>query len=296
MNKAGLIDMSSVLGVGIATLDIIQLVERYPVEDQELRALEHRRARGGNATNTLVVLGQLDHSCAWAGVLPKEPDADFVCRDLERYGIDLSLVQRLSHGKLPVSCITLSRATGSRTIVHYRDLPEYPFRAFDRIDLSYFDWIHFEGRAVDELELMLKKTAAAGVPCSLEVEKGREGIERLFPHADVLIFSRAYASARGFDTPRAFLADALPSRKNIYLAWGEEGGWCRAADGVLHHSPAPRVEVVDSVGAGDVFNAAVIHGHLRGWGAERTLQWAVRLAAAKCQRQGFDGLGEVGDG
>lgn len=287
--------MSSVLGVGTATLDIIQLVERFPGEDEELRALEHRRARGGNATNTLVVLSQLGHSAAWAGVLPQEPDAALVARELEQQGIDLSLVQSLPHGKVPVSCITLSRATGSRTIVHYRDLPEYSFRAFEQIDLAAFDWLHFEGRAVEELEPMLRKTAGAGVPCSLEIEKPREGIERLFSHADVLIFSRAYVLARGFDAPGAFLAGAQVPRKHIYLAWGEEGGWCRDVDGVLHHHPAPRIEVVDSLGAGDVFNAAVIHGHLQGWGMDKTLQWAVTLAAAKCQRQGFDGLGEVGD-
>jgi len=283
--------MTRVLGVGIATLDLIHRVERYPEEDEELRALSLRRARGGNATNTLVTLAQLGHACAWAGVLPQEPDSDLVEQDLLRYGIDTAPVLRPERGKLPLSCILLARDNGSRTIVHYRDLPEYPARAFEALALDPFDWIHFEGRAVEELGPMLQRARGRGVPVSLEVEKPRPGIEALFPRADVLLFSRAYARARGYDHARAFLEEVAPPGREAWLAWGEEGGWCRDSAGGIHSCPAPRIQVVDSVGAGDVFNAAVVHGHLQGWPAPRILEKAVALSAAKCEREGFDGLG-----
>ena len=285
--------MSSVLGVGIATLDIINLVERYPAEDEEVRAVAQRRARGGNATNTLVVLSELGHRCAWAGVLPREADGEFVRAELQRHRIDLRHVERPVKGKLPVSCILASRRTGSRTIVHYRDLPEYSFAAFDRIDLSPFHWLHFEGRAVQELAPMLEKAAARPVPVSLEVEKQREGIEALFGLADLLLFSRVYALSRGFDSPEAFLRQAVPGGREAWLAWGSAGAWCRDRQGRLHFHAAPSTEVVDSLGAGDTFNAGVIHGHLSGWALPRILEGAVTLASAKCAREGFDGLAEV---
>jgi len=283
--------MPRVLGVGIATLDIISLVERYPAEDDELRALSQRRVRGGNATNTLVVLAQLGHACAWAGVLPRGADSELVERDLARYGIDTSAVLRPARGSLPLSCILLNRATGSRTIVHYRDLPEYPASAFETLELAPFRWIHFEGRAVEELGSMLERAERHGVPTSLEVEKPRPGIEPLFSLAGVLLFSRAYARARGYEEAERFLEEAVPAGCTAWLAWGEGGGWCREPGGRIHHRPAPGVEVVDSVGAGDVFNAAVVHGHLQGWPAPRILEKAVALSAAKCEREGFDGLG-----
>ena len=285
--------MAVVLGVGIATLDIINLVERYPAEDEEIRAVSQRRSRGGNATNTLVVLSELGHRCAWAGVLPREADGEFVREDLERHRIDLRHVERPERGKLPVSCILASRSTGSRTIVHYRDLPEYPFEAFDRIDLSPFHWLHFEGRAVEELAPMLEKAATRPVPVSLEVEKPRAGIERLFGLPDLLLFSRVYALSRGFDSPETFLRQAVPAGSEAWLAWGDTGAWSRDRQGRLHFHAAPRVEVVDSLGAGDSFNAGVIHGHLSGWAVPRILEAAVNLASAKCARQGFDGLAEA---
>ena len=47
--------MAKILAVGIATLDIINTVDRYPEEDSEIRALSQHQTRGGNATNTLRV-------------------------------------------------------------------------------------------------------------------------------------------------------------------------------------------------------------------------------------------------
>jgi ketohexokinase len=286
--------MASILGVGVATLDIINRVQEYPAEDDEIRAFSQRRVRGGNVTNTLVVLSELGHQCAWAGMLPAhDPDALFVEQELKRHAIDRSWVRRPVTGKLPVSCVTLSRATGSRTIVHYRDLPEYPFEAFEAIELEAFSWLHFEGRAVAELGAMLEKATGVPVPVSLEVEKPRQGIETLFVLPDVLLFSRNYARTRGYDSPQAFLLEVAPAGREAWLAWGEEGAWCRDRRGELHFRSAEPVAAVDTLGAGDVFNAAVIHGRLRGWTCGRILQAAVRLAGAKCAREGFEGLAAV---
>ena len=73
--------MATILAVGIATLDIINTVERYPYEDSETRASHHRTTRGGNATNTLSVLSQIDHHCHWAGTLIDEQIGRASCRE-----------------------------------------------------------------------------------------------------------------------------------------------------------------------------------------------------------------------
>lgn len=281
-----------VLGVGIATLDIINTVASYPLEDEEIRVLSQRRARGGNATNTLVILSQQGHACSWAGVLPLEPDAELVLADLGHYQVQTDFCTRPRRGKLPTSYISLSQATGSRTIVHYRDMPEYCFRAFDRIDLGPFDWIHFEGRAVSELAPMLEKVAGhPGLRCSLEVEKPRQGIEALLPLADLVLFSRDYVISRGHDRAMSFLRQISSRVREPYVAWGELGAWAMDQAGRLHHSPAfsPR-EIQDTLGAGDVFNAGIIHSRMRGSLVPEALDYACRLAGYKCGIEGFSGV------
>ncbi|GAB4288625.1 MAG: sugar kinase [Thiohalomonadaceae bacterium] len=289
--------MARILAVGIATLDIINLVEDYPPEDAEVRALEQETRRGGNATNTLVVLSQFGHQCSWAGTLADEPDARLIRADLARHAIDTSAVELLPRGKVPTSYITLSQRSGSRTIVHYRDLPEYSFEHFRAIDLARFDWIHFEGRNVEVTQRMLErvKKLHPDLPCSLEVEKPRPGIEQLFSYPDLLLFSRVYARACGFQRAEG-LFDHLRAQAptaQLVCAWGEGGAYARDRDGRGYHTPSfPPPRLVDTLAAGDVFNAGIIHGLTRKRSLELTLIEAARLAGRKCGQQGIEGLAD----
>ncbi len=287
--------MSGILGVGIATLDIVNEVAHTPGEDEEVRALAQRRVRGGNVTNTLVVLARLGHRCTWAGTWAEEPDARVILDDLARHGIDVNPSLGVPGGKVPTSYVTLSRENGARTIVHYRDLPEYPAAAFLELPHRAFQWIHFEGRAVDELGGMLHHLHEhhPALPRSLEVEKPRPGIEALFPLVPLLVFSPVYARHRGFGAPEPFLRAVRETAPEAVLVctWGEEGAWALLSDGTLLHAPAhPPARVVDTLGAGDTFNAGLIHARLQGLDWLQTLDLANRLAGHKCGLTGFEGV------
>jgi len=281
-----------ILAVGIATVDIINLVDSCPKEDTEARAREQRVSRGGNATNTLVVLSQLGHRCSWGGVVAKERDSHIILDDLARYGVDVRYAINHAGGKSPTSYVTLSRMGGSRTIVHFRKLPEFSDQDFAAIDREGFDWLHFEGRNITELEKMMGRLGGDASRSSLEIEKPREGIERLFPYPGVLMFSGSYARHRGFNNGADFLAAIRSESKNsavMTCAWGERGAWGVDQKGRITYAPAfsPR-KVVDTLGAGDVFNAAVVHGVLEGRAMSELLGDACRLAGEKCGRMGFD--------
>jgi ketohexokinase len=285
--------MAHILGIGIATLDIINTVDGYPPEDAEVRALAQQRRRGGNCANTLAVLAQLGHRCAFGGVIADEPDGRIILDDLARRGIDLGAVRREARGKVPTSYVALNRRNGSRTIVHYRDLPEFGWGDFALIDLRPYGWLHFEGRHVADTRRMLThaRECVPSVPRSVEIEKPRPGIERLFDQAEVLLFSRHYAAARGYTEPERFLRaieQETPSCRRI-LAWGEAGAYALDEDGRLLHSPAyPPPHLIDTLGAGDVFNAGVIDALVRQESLAAALDRGCRLAGRKCGYEGID--------
>lgn len=281
-----------VLGVGVATLDIVSRVDRYPAEDSEVRALARRERRGGNAANTLAALAALGHEAHWAGTVADDPEARRLLAFAARERIDTTA--RITHrgGRTPVSHIVSSQATGSRTIVHWRDLPELGAEDFARIPLEGIDWVHFEGRHVPALAAMLARVRDFGTRCSLELEKPRAGIEALLPLPDIVLCSRQYALARGHPSASDLL-EALPRRPGQALccAWGSEGAWAIGEDGRRHHSPVfPPPVLVDTVGAGDAFNAGFIDGWLRGYTAGGALRHACVVAGAKCGIEGFDRL------
>ena len=64
------------------------------------------------------------------------------------------------------------------------------------------------------------------------------------------------------------------------LAWDGERFW---------YAAAYRVNVVDSIGAGDIFHAGFIYGLMRGWGMQRQLDFACAAAALNCMAVGARG-------
>ncbi len=281
--------MARILAVGIATLDIVNIVAAFPPEDAEVRALSQHQSRGGNATNTLTILSQLGHHCAWAGVYIDTPASQLIEMELRQHHIDLTPCTRLTSGTMPTSYITVSQRTGSRTIVHYRDCPEYSFEDFQRLDLSHYDWLHFEGRHIPDTQKMLELCASTypHIPRSVEIEKPRNGIESLFPYADLLLFSQPYAEQAGYHDAAAFLqSGSITCRASC--TWGKEGAWLINTDKQLFHSPAFSPEtVVDTLGAGDTFNAGLIHSLLQHDDEQQALDFACQLAGYKCGQHGL---------
>lgn len=287
--------MSNILTVGIATLDIINLVDHFPQEDEELRATSQRIVCGGNAANTASVLAQYGHMVELACSLADEPDSDRIQQQLAARQVAMNYCRLVKDSKAPTSYITLNQQTGSRTIVHYRDLPEYDYQQFQRIPLETFDWFHFEGRNVATVKQMLIDTQARRVdqPISLEIEKEREDIELLLPLADILLFSKDFATARGFNSASELFNVIHESAPDAMLActWGAQGAWGRDRDGNEFQVPAyPPPQVIDTLAAGDTFNAALIHSICSGSPFDKAVDFACQLAGKKVGQSGIEGL------
>jgi ketohexokinase len=291
--------MAKILGIGNAVLDVILTVPHHPQEDEEIRATQKHFASGGNANNTLYVLAQLGHHTALCTTLAADSEAKQLLSDLQTRGIATEHVQKFIKARTPTSFITLNAQNGHRTIVHYRDLPEVSFEHFAKIEIEEYDWLHFEGRNLDNLPGMLNiaKTFLTHQPISLEVEKPRDGIETLFAQVNLIIFSHHYAKAKGYADGEALLKAIKPSVKNANLVctWGDQGVWFSGANsGVnssIHHLNAENVTpIIDTLGAGDTFNAGLIDGLLNGLSLEEAVIKANHLAAIKCRQPGLDNL------
>lgn len=284
--------MLRILLTGVATLDIINTVDEYPAEDSEVRASDQVSRTGGNACNSAQVMQQLGHSSSLLCPFADDAAADFIQAELRAQQIDIRHCPIQTGSTTPTSCISLSRASGSRSIVHYRKLDELKAQQFAQLPLSSYHWCHFEARNCEQLLDMLQQCKAAGRPVSLELEKPRDKLQPLLPLADVLLISRPFAESQGFSTAEQCLqhfssrfADSI-----ISCSWGDQGAWLYDKQQIIHQPAFPVARVVDSLGAGDTFNAGLISQLAQNIAPEKALAFACALAANKCTQTGFNNL------
>lgn len=125
---------------------------------------------------------------------------------------------------------------------------------------------------------LFRRARALGLSTSLDTNYDPSGqwlgFDSLLELTDVFLPNETEALSLTRQTDTAAAAERL-GRKVRWLAVkrGAQGALA-FADGHIAQAPALPMEVVDTVGAGDTFDAGFIYGFLNGWHVERSLRLA----------------------
>jgi sugar/nucleoside kinase (ribokinase family) len=283
-----------VLGLGIVAVDDLFYVARFPEPDTKRPMLAERRQGGGLTGTALVAAARLGARAAYCGVMGEDDLAAFTLGELEREGVDCSIVARRPGARPIHAVIIVEQATGQRTILYTHEGFVTPAAGDISEELiAGCRVLMMDGYAGEGGVRAAQIARRLGIPFVADIERLEEPATlALFELADHLIIgAETAAQATGARDPAAAAAIlARAGRACCAVTAGALGCWYAEAGGrsnsPVRHFPAFSVNVVDTTGCGDVFHGAYAAALARGERIARAIQVATAAAGMKATQPG----------
>ncbi len=278
--------MGRILCVGALTMDTIFRLDRLPEAPGKVIPLDAVEVAEGMAAAQAATIVRLGGTAALWASAGDDAVGDRLVAQISGEGVDCSRVRRVAGARSGFSSILMDR-TGSTIIVPRYD-PAVMAPPDAAPDLAGVDAVMTDVRWPDAAALALAAAREAGIPAILDADVAAiEVLDRLVPLATHVVASDGAGRLLTGAANAADAARVLASRHGGFVAVtaGADGCWWGDASGITH-TPAPRIEAVDTLAAGDVFHAGFAVGLTEGWAMARTIAFASAAAAIKCTRFG----------
>lgn len=297
-----------VIAIGNAIVDVMapcadELIERLGmtrggmtlIDTDQAHALYEamgpaREISGGSAANTLAGLAALGAKCAFIGQVADDQLGEVFAHDIRAGGIEFATPAR--PGNPPTArCLIFVTPDGQRTMNTYLGASQFlPATALDEAAIADAAVLYLEGylwdpeepRAAMRRAIAAARNAGRKVAFTLSdafvIDRHGDDFRAMIEAGEIdILFANhvELAALTGKDDFHAGI-DALKDKVPCLVVTRSEHGAVAVCNGEQADVPAePIAKVVDTTGAGDLFAAGFLFGHVRG----RPLAECLRLGA-----------------
>ena len=284
----------AVLNLGRIYCDMVfRGLDGMPQLGRELFAREFALTPGGGALITAAHLAALGRPSALLARFGTDAVSEALFGEIEALGLDLQFLDR--HETAGPQLTVVMVHDGDRAFLSRRAGHARPAGFEAALAWSGASHLHIaEYATLHEMPDAIAKAKSHGLTVSLDPSWDADLIR------DPLFFERATGTdiflpnmeeaeaLTGKTDPGAALAVLQRHFPVVALKRGGEGA-ILAANGTVIDLPSPRVEVVDTTGAGDAFNAGFIHAWLNGADDRTALTAAIDAGTRSVQASGGTG-------
>ena len=290
--------MAEVFVVGSINQDFVLKVERRPAPGETVTDAALSLHNGGKGANQAAAAALLGASVTFLGRVGDDDLGGPLVAALQEKGADTSLVESVADTSTGAAFITVT-PDGENAIT----VAPGANRSLTPEDIDAVSEAIREAEVlVAQLEVPLEVVERAaevaeadGTRVLLNLAPTRRVSGALLAKLDPLVVNE-YEAAFLLDHPVEGVEGALSAapellslgpRSAVITLGGTGAVW---ADGEgADHVPAPRVEVVDTTGAGDAFVGVLAFGISRGSSLAEAVAYAVRAGAAATTKEGAQG-------
>lgn len=258
--------MARVTVVGSVNLDLVMRVPRLPVAGETVTDGKFSRHPGGKGANQALAARRLGATVSLVAAVGEDEAAEAALALLEEAGVDLS--RCWIHESLPTGVAVILVDSHGENQIAVAPGANRGLTA-DALELGS------EEAIICQLEIPMETVQAAAASTTgffcLNAAPARTVPKEVLKRADLVVVNEVEHATLGVD-----LSDV---RGLVALTLGSAGATLYRHGRTVAKATPPRVEVVDAVGAGDCFVAALTVGLLDGLSPELALQRAVLAGA-----------------
>ncbi len=281
--------MTMVVCVGVAVIDHIYGVPAIPREPVKVLANSYEEAGGGMSATGAVAICRLGGQAAMWSRVGEDDIGQRVIAGLAAEGVDTTGV-RVFAGHQSTHATVFVDPQGERLLAGYRDLtvpddPAWlPLADLAQADAVLADSSWPEG-AIAVLRAARERALPSVLDCDMASDPQMTDVIALASHT---IFSQPALQEFSGETDPGVGLRAVVGRAGglIGVTAGEDGFYWLDDEASLRHMPAPQIDVVDTLGAGDVFHGAYALALAEGADPEHCARFATAAAALKCTKPG----------
>ncbi|WP_340685762.1 ribokinase [Amycolatopsis coloradensis] len=272
---------SQVLVIGSANADLVVPVDRRPGGGETVLGGDTVLSPGGKGANTAVAAARLGADVALLGAVGDDPYGELLKRSLAESGVNTGCL-RTSERPTGIAYITVT-PDGENSIL-VSPGANSALRPED-VDLDGAEVVVLSLEIpLETVEHAVAKAVESGAKTLLNLSPAAELSAKTLQGLDVLLVNEheaAFLLGGEADFPK--LLDLGPKAAVVTL--GAKGAAVVTADGVTE-VPSPKVEAVDTTGAGDAFAGALATSLAKGDELAEAARKAVKVAAITVTRQG----------
>ena len=274
---------STVVGIGMSTVDYLFIVPDLPAFGKSVRATEYLRQPGGPVSTALVTLARLGISTSFVGKVGDDLDGQFIKEEFDTEGVDTSQLE-VELGKLSrTTLVLIDQETGERCFTtRLPTCSSMNLHDSNREKIALAKILHLDD--ADPVSIQAAKWAKAADVCVVfDGTWYKESLPDLLEFVDVAIVSDVLVQKWMPDMSPEIVVQRLYDFgvKIAVVTLGNQGCIAKCDQETLVFSAFP-VDVIDTTGAGDAFHGGFIYGMLQDWNLKRTIQFASAVAAINC--------------
>lgn len=237
---------------------------------------------GGNAVNVSVFMKRLGaEKSKYIGIVGNDRNGETIKKSLENESVDIEGI-RTAIGETGLTSVIIDKkgdrifnswnggGVQSQLKLNFTKDEIQTFKSYDLLHTSVYSYLENDLRYISNY---------TDISFDFSTEYGERRIRKVCPHVDYAFFSASDLSNE--EIKLLFeLAHSLGT-KHVIITMGEKGA-IMSVDGEKTYQKAYQTKVVDTLGAGDSFIAALLYNMFRTSDIHLSLDKASKFAAKTC--------------